>query len=115
MQVNAVDNTSFGHIVNKKLPYYGPVKNTFKRQATIAEADHLEAIARAHYMKFQKAEDALDEIGEIDSPKKVWQLIKTFAKMGYHKLQSADYIAHSHQVRHSLDKKLSTSLNKAKN
>jgi len=112
MQVNSIDSTSFGHVVNKKLPYYGPVKNTFKRQATIAEADHLEAIARAHYMKFEKAEGALDDIGEIDSPKKVWQLIKTFAKMGYHKLQSADYIANSHHIRHSLDKKLSTNLKK---
>ena len=112
MQVNSVDNMNFGHVVNKKVPLYGPVKNTFKRQATIAEADHLEAIARAHYMKFQKAENSLGEIGKINSPKKVWQLIKTLAKMGYHKWQSVDYIANSYEIRHSLDKKLSTKLKK---
>ena len=106
MQVNSIDNTSFGHVVNKKSPFYGPVKNTFKRQASIAEADHLQAIARAHYMKFLKTEVALDEIGEIDSPKKVWQLIKTFAKMGYHKLKSADYDAESFCERHRYDKEL---------
>jgi len=112
MQVNAVDRVSFGHTLNTKAPFYGPVKNTFKRQASIAEADHLEAVARAHYMKFRKTDAALDEIGEIDSPKKVWQLVKTLAIMGYHKMQSADYIANSHHIRHSLDKKLSTHLKK---
>lgn len=107
MQVNSVNNTSFGHVVNKNAPFYGPVKNTFKRQATIAEADHLEAIARAHYFKYRKANDELDEIGGINSPKKVWKLVKTFVKMGYHKLKSVDYSAESYHVRHSLDKKLS--------
>ena len=106
MQVNSIDNTSFGHVVNEKAPFYGPVKNTFKRQIATAKADYFEAMARTHYMKFLKTEVALDEIGEIDSPKKVWQLIKTFAKMGYHKLKSVDYDAESFHERHRYDEEL---------
>ena len=106
MQVNAVDRVSFGHTLNTKAPFYGPVKNTFKRQASIAEADHLEAIARLHYMKFQKAEDALGDIEPLDSPKKVWQFFKTLVKMGYHKLKSVDYSAESYHERHRYDNEL---------
>ena len=103
MKVNAVDNTSFGHAVNGKAPFYGPVKNTFKRQISTAKADHLEAIARLHYMKYGKTWDALEEIDPIASP---LQFLKTFVKMGYHKLKSVDYDVASFHERHRYDEEL---------
>ena len=103
MQVNAVDRVGFGHAVNGKAPFYGPVKNTFKRQISTAKADYHEAMARMHYMKYEKTWDALEEIDPIASP---LQFLKTFVKMGYHKLKSVDYDVASFHERHRYDEEL---------
>ena len=111
MQVQSIQNNNynpnFQHRVDKEAPFFGPVKNTFKRQIAIATADHLEAKARLHYKKFRKAEQALYEINNpFNSVKGVWQLIKSLSSMAYHKWQSVDYIAESHHYRHMYDDKL---------
>lgn len=100
MQVQKIsnNNTNFQHSI-------GAVKNTFKRQMLIAKADHLEAKARLHYMKFEKAEKELEKFeNPFSSVKETWQLIKTFSSMTYHKLKSADYISESKHCRLELNR-----------
>ena len=82
------------------------VKNTFERQMSIAKADHLEAKARLHYMKFKKAENALGEVKDdpFVSVKETWKLIKVASTMIYHKLQSARYVGESSHYRYKFDR-----------
>ena len=98
MQINSIDNTVF----QQKMIGNG-IKKTFKRQASLAEADHLEAMSRLHYMKFLKAERLLDEIKPLNSIKKIWQYAKNRTKMLYHKFRSFDFRACSYHERHRLD------------
>ena len=111
MQVNNIQynntNTNFQHSINKKMPFFGPVKNTFERQASIAQADYYEAKARLHYMKFLKADEKLETFEKpFSSIEETWRFIKTISSMAYHKYKSWDYSAESHHYRHKFDRKL---------
>jgi len=105
MQVQKISNNNTNF--QQKAPFFGPVKNTFERQISIAKADHLEAKARLHYMKFLKADRELDTFEKpFRSLNETWQLIKTLSSMAYHKYKSWDYCAESHHWRHKYDEEL---------
>ena len=88
MEVQSVGNINFG------------AKNTYlqksKHSATKLEQKyfkslHFEALSRMHYLKYQKLDEQLVNVGDLSSTKEVWNALKLFGAMLKQKVKSALY------------------------